>query len=378
MTPDELLITWTHARAVDAASLGALTPAESDELARLIRIHRVGPWLSAGSGGRAGGGGFEALLLRLRLDAMALEARSRKMRREAMGALCEAGLEPVVLKGAVLGSLLYAHPALRPGHDLDVLIPPGGLDRARAVLAGLGYARQRRNGLLAGAFSHEEAWRRDDTVVELHRHVTQKPRFHLRVEDLLARAVSWEDQGLALRRLDDTDQLLTLAIHAAHHQFLIPLLHWNDMRLLVRQGIDLDALARRAGEARCKVTLRAVARVLDRWFDEPGLLAATQKLAPGRESRLARFARPVLPRAARRSWWRDRQTAFSLIDRRWDAIRFAAGYVGRSAVDAALSFALPDLAGGAARSGKSPHSEIDACRPVIHDGGRGRPARAEA
>lgn len=48
----------------------------------------------------------------------------------------QAGLEPLLFKGWTLARL-YAHPALRPYGDIDLLVAPGDESAARSVLAGL-------------------------------------------------------------------------------------------------------------------------------------------------------------------------------------------------------------------------------------------------
>lgn len=55
-------------------------------------------------------------------------------------ALCRGGVEPILLKGPVLGRLLYPG-ELRPYFDIDLLVGPDDTPRAEQILRELGYVR---------------------------------------------------------------------------------------------------------------------------------------------------------------------------------------------------------------------------------------------
>ena len=59
--------------------------------------------------------------------------------RAALKRLTDEGVRVVVLKGVVLGVLLYRDPVVRPMIDLDLLVPEASLSQAMAVLTELGY-----------------------------------------------------------------------------------------------------------------------------------------------------------------------------------------------------------------------------------------------
>lgn len=59
---------------------------------------------------------------------------------QLLRACAEAHLEVRVVKGGALAHLLYPDPALRPMSDLDLLVRPADLPRARDILSSLGFA----------------------------------------------------------------------------------------------------------------------------------------------------------------------------------------------------------------------------------------------
>jgi hypothetical protein len=87
------------------------------------------------------------------------------------GALSGAGIRATGLKGSALGEAVYGEPGRRLSGDIDLLVAPGQLDEAVAVVRDLGYGRPtdhvEANGLplLHFALSHE---RGELPPVELH------------------------------------------------------------------------------------------------------------------------------------------------------------------------------------------------------------------
>ncbi|MGN6692746.1 MAG: nucleotidyltransferase family protein [Aquihabitans sp.] len=94
---------------------------------------------------------------------------------EVVGALREAGIEPVVLKGPAIARWLYDQPGERSYDDADILLAPADVARAEEVLTALGYARleapPRDVPLPPGRSSHADTWRRtgDGVDIDLHR-----------------------------------------------------------------------------------------------------------------------------------------------------------------------------------------------------------------
>ena len=119
-----------------------------DDLIRSLRDPRdQGPWstdlLASARANRvhlllADRGGDASLQADLRAAAVIEAARERELR-EVLGALAQAGIRPVLLKGAVLSRTHYPRPELRPRTDTDLLIPTVARDATTRLLVELGY-----------------------------------------------------------------------------------------------------------------------------------------------------------------------------------------------------------------------------------------------
>lgn len=90
---------------------------------------------------------------------------------ELIGRLEEVGVGVLLFKGPVLAELLYRRGEHRGYFDIDVLVAPGDLSRARETLSGLGYEnRSAQEGVdnFHGAV-HAETWvRRREAAIDLH------------------------------------------------------------------------------------------------------------------------------------------------------------------------------------------------------------------
>jgi hypothetical protein len=89
-------------------------------------------------------------------------ARLDEATAEAIGALTEAGVEVLLLKGVALARSLYAPEEQRTYYDVDLLVAPTGLAAARRVVTELGYrnvSADRGVDDVAGIL-HAEAWHR--------------------------------------------------------------------------------------------------------------------------------------------------------------------------------------------------------------------------
>src|SRR6185437_2473937 len=132
------------------------------------------------------------------------------------------GVPVIAHKGPVLAHRLYGDTAMRQFGDLDFLVLPSNLSRARSALLELGYAakltltpRQEREYLRAG-YEHVFGCGREQNLVELQWQVL--PRFYavnLDVEQLFQRSRIQDFESCAVRTLCDEDLLLVLCVHAA-------------------------------------------------------------------------------------------------------------------------------------------------------------------
>ena len=135
---------------------------------------------------------------------------------------------PVIAhKGPVLAYALYGDVAMREFGDLDFLVLPSDVDRARAALVELGYAakltltpRQEREYLRSG-YEHVFGCGREHNLVELQWQLL--PRFYavdLKVEELFQRSEPLQFESHTVSTPCTEDLLLVLCIHAAKHQWM--------------------------------------------------------------------------------------------------------------------------------------------------------------
>jgi hypothetical protein len=145
---------------------------------------------------------------------------------EVFRAFAAARVEALLLKGAALARLLYAEAEVRLYTDIDLLVAPPDLDRARAVLADLRY----KNGGDAlgirdvGGVLHAESWMatgsgaEDYQVIDLHLWLPGAQASPKAVWDRLAACrTEIELCGQAVPVLNEEGLAMHLAMHAAQH-----------------------------------------------------------------------------------------------------------------------------------------------------------------
>ena len=201
---------------------------------------------SAGPGVPAGvADGLRAVYLHSALRAAAL----RPQLAAVLGALRGAGIEVAVLKGAFLATEVYGDAALRPMHDVDLLVRPAGLARAAAVLRELGYTPSRpvEEGAEALRHRHLPRFGRPGAFpVEVHwTPVSPALSVSFPLEHLWNTARPVEIAGVDVLALSPEHLLHHLCAHAAAHRFRVSLLHVLDVAMVVRghPGLDWDVAA---------------------------------------------------------------------------------------------------------------------------------------
>ena len=121
----------------------ALSHLDADSL-QPLRRHRLTPWLYS-EVARKGWKKYipsPPLLQDLRRDyilSLIIATRQSEMASRFLQDFSRQGIDVILLKGADLRHRLYGDPAARPMDDLDVLINPEDLPRARSVLAAMGF-----------------------------------------------------------------------------------------------------------------------------------------------------------------------------------------------------------------------------------------------
>lgn len=166
-----------------------------------------------------------------------------------------ANVPVLVMKGTALATTHYAHPALRPRCDTDLLVSPARIADAGAVLREAGYDEELTSG--GQVMRSQETWCRTDRfgirhTVDLHRHVSNRPRYGraLAFDELWSRSEPFAGREI-VRALCAPDALLLASVHlAGHHDDFERLIWFYDVHLLVSRFAPgtLELTMRRAGE----------------------------------------------------------------------------------------------------------------------------------
>ena len=199
-----------------------------------------------------------------------------------VGALAEAGVPVLLLKGAALAETAYGNAALRPMDDLDVLVPRPQVGAAQAALTGLGYRMvttepwpgfswRYRNAVMLGHPASTEP----TFFVGLHIQLFDVPYYErIPVGDWFARAQAVPAAGSGARMPAPEDHLVYLCGHLAlHHEREPALLRYVDIALLIRyagEALDWEQVVQRTADWRLVIPLqRTLAALEDLW---PGVV----------------------------------------------------------------------------------------------------------
>ena len=238
-----------------------------------------------------------------RLAAELWHERAGEQLEEALFALNERGLEPILLKGARLATAYYPSPGLRPYGDLDLLVSPRERCCAAEALVELGYAgdfdrpgRGRQYWLTYHhhwGFAHPKRLR-----IDLHWTLTPpNSSVQFDLEQLRARGrrlPEWRGRVVGLAR---QDELAYLAAHLTKHQFRLPLRHFLDLAAISEgeSGLDWPAAWRSAAAAGAEADLSAALEVAAELgvvrLPEAALAGRARTLSANECRSLARYAR---------------------------------------------------------------------------------------
>jgi hypothetical protein len=307
--------------AVGREALCRTLEAQGPAFALLVVDHGLGPlWHE-----RTGRDEFRGS----RLAAEALFLAQQEALRTIGGVLTDAGIEHAVIKGAANRERVYANPALRACHDLDVLVRPEDRLAATSALMKAGFVPSPDER----SISREIVLSGQRVDVDLHWGLLREGRLRIDpIADMLARRRRSGDMWV----LADDDALFLLLVHPAFAKHLdawemglhrvLDLLEW-----LRRRAMDWPAV--RARLERAGVTTAAWATL--RWVDllavgqQPDVLATMLgDLEPGelRSAWLDRWLQADLPaRTAGARWLRLLAFSAFLHDTPQDALRALAG-----------------------------------------------------
>ncbi len=199
-----------------------------------------------------------------------------------VGALEEAGLEPLLSKGA---AIVHAHGVdarLRPMFDIDVAVAPQHADEAVAVLNALGYHSMLQDALTG----HRAAVVRDShgfgfsgpdgAEIDLHWHLLHQGRSTALSEAFRAAAVETELAGVRCRATSVEDTLVVAVAHGTSWARNAAVRWVGDVALLLCDhgaALDWDAVVLRCRQARLS---RSMLDGLDYVAEVSGLDAPTE------------------------------------------------------------------------------------------------------
>ena len=185
----------------------------------------------------------------------------RRIAGEVFDALRTHDLPFLVLKGAALAESVYADPAWRHSHDIDLLFPPDALDRAAEVVGALGLTEAPRLPWQQGRdFRHTT-----ELPILLLERLFRVPFYPSSFERLQARGRTLCPDPLGpVRVLDSTDALLHCLGHASYCPGRSDLLWAVDAWMLLQQpdSIDWDDFQGRIAEMRLEVPVGTMVRYL--------------------------------------------------------------------------------------------------------------------
>lgn len=135
---------------------------------------------------------------------------------EAVTALRERGIEPLLVKGPAVAALLYDRPGERPYGDIDLLVARRDAQAARETLTALGYREPLAAARPGEQAAHASLFTRPPAAIDLHWQLHFLPRDD--AWELLGRdAASRRIAGAQVRVPGAAAQALIVTLHAAQH-----------------------------------------------------------------------------------------------------------------------------------------------------------------
>lgn len=200
-----------------------LTEKQLEEIATLAQQHKVLPLIFDAIHGLPGLGGTE-FLARIRQQSrqqIILQTRKSYDFLKLYGALREAGVTPLVVKGIICRGL-YPQPDHRPSSDEDLLIAPGQFALCHQILTQQGMHTEATPSQMENDYEIPYRSAASPLFIELHKHLFPPEseaygdlnRFF---EDAPLNAAYETVDGVSVATLAPTDHLFYLIVHALKH-----------------------------------------------------------------------------------------------------------------------------------------------------------------
>ena len=184
-----------------------------------------------------------------------------------LDALIASGIRVIVLKGAALAWSVYETPALRPIGDVDILVMPDDVPRARAILHDQGWQPLRpvreQDLMTRHAFDYCKP---PFGAIDLHWHLHHECCWDDADADVWKRAKPFPAEPHGLLMLDPADQLLQTCIHGLRWS-PVHSAHWvaDAVHIVNRSGnaLDWNIVVDEARRRRMTLQMREALRLLE-------------------------------------------------------------------------------------------------------------------
>ena len=252
---------------------GELNSANWEEVGDLMKALGLGPYLY----GHLDAGLRENLppefANTLREQALAnsmLAIRRQSDLRKLAAEFQKAEIEWAAVKGIVLAHTCYSSVEMRPMSDVDLLIQPQALERARDILLQLGYVQSENAKLAEKMGDHTELAgyiSPSGTQMEIHSHLPSLTRFGISATRVWNRRIPVRLADIDSTTLHPYDFLVHLCLHMGPHHGYTGRLHGLlDVAYLIKQHqLDVDVIRAEhdpSGWKWVELTLRLAASIV--------------------------------------------------------------------------------------------------------------------
>ena len=197
-------------------------------------------------------------------------------------ALSDQTIPTIVLGGAALADTVYADPALRHSHDIDVLIPDMQFSRTGSLIASLRFKFVK----VSDAGSHHWEFKHASGLpLQLHSRLFQLPCYTPSFAELWSRSQNLLLAGVSVRTLSPADSLLYVCGHASYSGNRHSLRWASDAWFIIDRypDLDWDLLLNYARRSRLTLSLSVMLRYLAEALDAsiPPAVMADLLASPG-------------------------------------------------------------------------------------------------
>ncbi|MGA7614135.1 MAG: nucleotidyltransferase family protein [Thermoanaerobaculia bacterium] len=244
MSSSEIVPKVAKAIAGEAKVRFDLTPADVEPWVKLVEQHGVTELLASNHARlefpRETDHPIRTELRKRSRNAAVREVLQQSELMELLGAIGEARIDVLLLKGAALAHTLYPSPHLRPRGDTDLLVGPEDLDALHEVLVASGYEPLPTDGVPDVQMRERPYLKKGPAgmrhTIDLHWALANRADLRDRFVfgGLWGRSIPVPRLGASARALSRSDALIHAAIHrSAHHDESDRLIWLYDIHLLL-------------------------------------------------------------------------------------------------------------------------------------------------